>query len=55
VERLARSIETSGQLVACIGMGGAERVVRIDDDRRVAALRPSASLWLTGNSVPVTT
>ena len=41
VERLARSIDKSGQLIPCIGVVDAngERVVLIDGYRRVAALR----------------
>jgi ParB family transcriptional regulator, chromosome partitioning protein len=39
VERLARSIETSGQLVPCIGVAEGERVVLLDGYRRVAALK----------------
>lgn len=39
VERLARSIERSGQLMPCIGVAEGERVVLIDGYRRIAALR----------------
>ena len=42
IERLARSIEQSGQLIPCIGVGaanGSERVVLLDGYRRVAALK----------------
>jgi ParB family chromosome partitioning protein len=41
VERLARSIEQSGQLIPCIGVAATngERVVLLDGYRRVAALR----------------
>lgn len=41
VERLARSIESSGQLMPCIGVAAAEgeRLVLIDGYRRIAALR----------------
>ena len=41
VERLARSIETSGQLMPCIGVAAAESepLVLIDGYRRIAALR----------------
>ena len=41
VERLARSIEQSGQLVACIAVAeqGSERLVLVDGYRRILALR----------------
>ena len=39
VERLARSIEKSGQLMPCIGVAEGERVVLLDGYRRVAALK----------------
>lgn len=42
VERLARSIDKSGQLIPCIGVddpSGSERVVLLDGYRRVAALK----------------
>lgn len=41
VERLARSIETSGQLMPCIGVAAAEGepLVLVDGYRRIAALR----------------
>ena len=39
VERLARSIEQCGQLVPCIVVADAERLVVIDGYRRIAALR----------------
>ena len=41
VERLARSIQSSGQLMPCIGVAAAEgeRLVLIDGYRRIAALR----------------
>lgn len=39
VERLARSIEKSGQLMPCIGVADGERVVLLDGYRRVAALK----------------
>lgn len=39
VERLARSIDQCGQLIACIAIADAERLVLIDGYRRVAALR----------------
>jgi ParB family chromosome partitioning protein len=39
VERLARSIEKSGQLMPCIGVADGERVVLIDGYRRVMALK----------------
>lgn len=39
VERLARSIEKSGQLMPCIGVTEGERVVLIDGYRRIAALK----------------
>jgi len=39
VERLARSIEKSGQLMPCIGVADGERVVLIDGYRRIAALK----------------
>ncbi len=39
VERLARSIDQCGQLIACIAIADAEGLVLIDGYRRVAALR----------------
>ncbi|OGA37738.1 MAG: hypothetical protein A3G26_09695 [Betaproteobacteria bacterium RIFCSPLOWO2_12_FULL_65_110] len=39
VERLARSIEKSGQLMPCIGVAEGERVVLLDGYRRIAALK----------------
>ncbi len=41
VERLARSIEQSGQLIACIAVAeaGSERLVLVDGYRRILALR----------------
>lgn len=39
VERLARSIEQCGQLVPCIVVAAAERLVVVDGYRRIAALR----------------
>src|SRR3972149_10417979 len=38
-ERLARSIEKSGQLMPCIGVAEGERVVLLDVYRRIAALK----------------
>jgi ParB family chromosome partitioning protein len=39
IERLARSIDTHGQLMPCIGVAEAECVVLLDGYRRVAALK----------------
>jgi ParB family chromosome partitioning protein len=39
IERLARSIEQCGQLIPCIVVADAERLVLIDGYRRIAALR----------------
>jgi ParB-like chromosome segregation protein Spo0J len=39
IERLARSIDQCGQLIPCIVVADAERLVLIDGYRRIAALR----------------
>ena len=41
VEHLARSIEQSGQLIACVAVpeDGSQRLILVDGYRRIAALR----------------